>query len=386
MSTCSPEYVKIQGSCNARFAALEAEFQKNFSERGEVGAAVCVYQNGRLVADLWGGFKDAGRQNPWSQDTIVNMHSVGKGMASLCLLRLVDRGAVDLSAPVARYWPEFAQAGKHAITVEQVMSGQAALVFLDHASPGDYFHREAMVRAIERQEPAWPPGTRGAYHSATYGTLIGELVRRADGRLIGQFFADEIASPLGADFHPLLSEPDLARVADVIVNPLNTTVKAQVDSSEKLGRAWRALPPGARDFNSRRFRTHLLEGGGHGNAAGVARIYAALANHGEIDGVRILSPTLIDRARTEQWAGICGLTDRPFRYALGFFLSSSPAAYMGPNPRTFGHPGIGGAMGFADPDANVSFGYSPNFMCEGSTLGERCAALVDALYACLTKP
>ena len=240
-----------------------------------------------------------------------------------------------------------------------------------------------MVEALAKQAPEWKPGSRGAYHSSTQGFLLGEVLRRVDGRCFDQFFEEEVAIPLGVDFKYGLSDADIRRVTNLIPNADSTTIKQILTPGTKLNRAWCPQPriPGL--VNSEQFRKAVFpSANGHGNARGIARIYAALANGGEIDGVSVLSQDLIDDLRTPAWEGICDLTERPFRYGLGFFLSSYPDAEYGshfsPNPRSFGHAGAGGAIGFCDPEANFSFSYSPNFMCAGSGIGDRCKALIDA--------
>ena len=310
------------------------------------------------------------------------MMSVGKGMAALCVHQLVQQGVIDLKAPVARYWPEFGQAGKEGITVHHILSGTSGMLFADSAPPLSVLDWDAMTSAIARQPAEWAPGSRGAYQSMTMGFMLGELVRRVTGRLLNTYFQEEIARPLQAEYAWGLSPEQEARTAPIIGNPAHDTVKAFADPSTKLGRAWHMRPAGTQFYNTPGFRQGVLpSSNGHGNARGVARIYAALAQGGSLDGVLLLNPDEIEIARTLQWDGICGMTDRHYRYGMGFFLNTPPLAPMGDNMRAFGHPGAGGAMGFADPERKLAFAYSPNFMCSGAGSGERCTALVTALYS-----
>ena len=372
----------VSGECDPRYERIRATFAENFAERGEVGAAVCLYENGRKVVDLWGGWANRDERRPWDRDTIVCMMSVGKSMAALSVLMLVDRGLIDLDAPVARYWPEFAQAGKAAITVRTLMQGKAGLLFADHAPDGAAYDWAAMIRAFEIQEPEWEPGTKGGYHSMSCGYLLGELVRRADGRPIAAFFQEEVAGPMGVEYGFGLSADQIERCATIISNPESVTFTQVRDPSTKLGRAWRVRPDMTGHYNSPEYRRAIFpSSNGHGNPRAIARIYALLAAGGELDGVRLLSPELIEQARTESWSGICQMTDRDFRYACGFFLNHPPLLPFGTNPKAFGHPGAGGAIGFADPEGGLAFSYSPNFMCGGAGVGDRCGALVEALYA-----
>jgi CubicO group peptidase (beta-lactamase class C family) len=372
----------MAGSCDPQFAAVREAFRANFAERGESGAAVCVFKDGKKVVDLWGGWADAARTRLWRKDTIVCMMSVGKGMAALCVWMLIDRGQIDIDRPVAAYWPGFAGGGKGEISVRTLLSGKAGLLYADHAPDGAGYDWEVMIEAYERQEPEWAPGTKHGYHSASAGYLFGELVRRVDGRPINQFFDEEVARPLKADYGYGTRGADSSRVADIIPNPESHTFVQTRDRSTKLGRAWRIRPDSEDHYNDERMRTGLMPStNGHGNARAVARIYAALSCGGTLDGFRLMTPETIDRLREESWFGLCEMTDRAFRYAHGFFLNEPIMSPMGTNPRSFGHPGAGGSLGFADPENRLAFSYSPALMCAGGGLGERCAALVAAVYA-----
>lgn len=376
----------IGGLCDDRLAPVRDAFIENFTSRDELGAALCIYLDGAKLVDLWGGYFDTARTRTWQEDTIVNMASVTKGMTALCVHILVDRGEIDLDAPMATYWPEFAQAGKAAITVRQTLGHNDGVIFNDAAPEGSWLDWDQMTTAIAAQKPAWPPGTQGAYNSHNYGYLIGEPLRRISGRTPGTFFREEIAQPLGADYHIGLGHADLARVTDLNPNPKSTTLNAFKDPSTNLARAWHRIPKdgGPPPFNRMDYRTkEFPSGNGHGNARAAARIYAALAGGGEIDGVRVWSEAAVERMREAQWDSECGMTHRPFRMGLGLFLNSPPLQGMGPNMNAFGHMGAGSAFAFADPERRLAFAYSPNFMCEGAGVGDRCDALVDAVFGCV---
>ncbi|WP_281663193.1 serine hydrolase domain-containing protein [Paraburkholderia fungorum] len=377
----------VQGTCHPEFSRVRQAFIANFTRRGEVGAAVCVYLDGKPVVDLWGGLMRADTGMRWHRDTLVCMMSVTKGMLALCAHALVDTGQLSLDARVAEYWPEFGQASKDRITVRQLLSHQAALLFPDLAPPGSLLDWRVIVDALERQHPEWEPGTQGAYHSATYGHLVGELIRRASGgTTFPQVLARHFSGPLGADFQVGLTELQQVRAADIIENAGSTSLKAFADPTTRLGRAWRIRPrTSVLYYNSPVIRAaELGSNNGHGNARSVATIYAALAHGGELNGVRVLSEAAVDAMREEQWRGTCGMTGRHFRVAVGLFLNEQPCFPAGPNSCSFGHLGAGGAIGFADPHANLSFSYSPNAMCPGDGAGERCEALIDATYECLS--
>ena len=193
--------IPIEGTCDPAFAAVRDTFERNFRERGEIGAAVCVYRDGSKVVDLWGGHKDLARAHPWRADTIVIMNSVAKSMCALCTHILIDRGRVDFDAPVARYWPEFAAAGKQGVLVRHVLSHTCGVIYCDHAPPGSWFDWDVHIRAIEQQEPAWAPGTKGAYNSINIGYILGEIVRRVTGKTVGTFLREDVTGKLGADYH-----------------------------------------------------------------------------------------------------------------------------------------------------------------------------------------
>jgi CubicO group peptidase (beta-lactamase class C family) len=363
----------IHGSCAERFESVREAFRANFSLRGEVGAAVCIYEHGQPVVDLWGGWRDAARTQAWQANTLVCMMSVSKAMAALCVHHL----GLELERPVAHWWPEFAQEGKEHVTVRQLLSHMAGLTYADHAPAGSLFDWDAMTSALARQRPAWPPGTVGAYHSATYGYLVGELVQRASGRAFERYFAEEIAGPLDADFHFALDDSQQERLAPLISNPDNVSARSILEQGlpharSPLGRAWQAMPAISDVFNSGPWRTTVFpSANGHGNARGAARILAGIAAR----------PAVAARVTPLQWHSPCAVTGRLFRAGVGFWLNDPHYHPMGPNPRAFGHAGLGGSLAFVDPDRDLVFAYSMNQLCDGDTVGPRCKALVNAVFA-----
>jgi CubicO group peptidase (beta-lactamase class C family) len=367
--------VPIEGTCDPAFAAVRDAFEQNFRARNEVGGAVCVYQNGEKVVDLWGGHKDLARSDPWRADTIVIMNSIAKSMSALCTHILIDQGAIDFDAPVARYWPEFAAAGKHGVLIRHVLSHTDGVIFCDHAPPGSWFDWPVHIRAIERQEPAWEPGTRGAYNSINIGFILGEVVRRVTGKTIGAFLREAVTERLGADYHIGLRPDELARVSDMHRNPENAFFQLAADSSTPLGRAFRSAPSGYFQ-NCREIREREVPSfGGHGNARAVARIYAALAGNGTIDGVRILSAPAVQRAAQLVWEDDCIMTRRRIRMGYGFMHNEPNTAPMGTNMAAFGHTGTGGAFAWCDRDRNLAFTYCTNFQRSGPGIGLRSAAM-----------
>ena len=386
--------IETHGACDSRFNAVKDAFAENFPTHGEVGAAVAVMVDGELVVDLWAGHADPARTRPWERDTIVNVFSTTKGMTAICAHRLVDQGLLDLDAPVASYWPEFAQAGKEKLPVRYLLSHRAGLPAVKDVLPaGSIYKWDVMTAALAAQEPWWEPGAKHGYHALTYGWLVGEVVRRITGKSLGTYFREEVAEPLGLDFHIGLAEEHDARTAEMIPAPLpqpgDTSPLAEILS--KPGsmpfKAFVVSPdmmqPG--QVNTREWRAaEIPSSNGHGNARAMARVYGALARGGELDGVRVLSQEVIDRAIVEQSIGPDAvLADLPTRFGLGFILTL-PDAPLGPNPRTFGHPGMGGSLGFADPDAKVGFGYVMNKMIATPDLIDpRWSSMIDAVYVSL---
>jgi len=390
------EPAPIDGRCDARFERVREAFAREFAAGHEIGAAVCVTLEGEPVVDLWGGHQDAERTRPWRRDTLANVYSTTKGVTALALHRLVDEGAVDLDAPVAAYWPEFARAGKQRIPVRQLLSHEAGLAAVRRPLPaGAIYDWSAMVEALAEQAPWWEPGKAHGYHALTYGWLVGEVIRRVRGRSVGAVVREEIARPLGVDFE-IGFGPELdARVAPLIPGP----VHAAPDGSPAydLVGAMAAEPEGllARVFgnppvldplavNSRAWRAaEIPAANGHSNAHSLARIFAALANGGAVGGVRLLSREAVERARTEQVNGRDEVLPMPTRIGLGFFLSSEFEP-LGPNPKAFFHSGAGGSLAVADPEHRLSLGYVMNWMHQGLWLADpRPRRLLAEAYACL---
>jgi CubicO group peptidase (beta-lactamase class C family) len=353
----------VHGTVEPGFEAVSSSFERGF-EKGELGAAVCAYVDGRKVVDLWGGWADGGRTRAWQRDTIACTFSATKGMTATCAHRLVDRGLLDVDEPVATYWPEFAQAGKEEVTVRMVLSHQAGRprptsggsserMGVSSIPAGKRFDWETVTTALARGAPLWEPGTRSEYHGGEFGYLVGEIVRRIDGRSLATFFDEEIAEPLGADFLMGVGPEHDQRCAEMI-GPDD-----MVGSSNT--REYRAAADGSAT--------------GHATAEGVARVYAALARGGDLDGVHVLRAETIDAAVQEQPLAHADGTAGDF--GLGYQLLWK--LYPGLGTQTFGHTGMGGAIGLADPTTRLAFGFVMN------QLGSNGAAhLLGAVYQSLT--
>jgi CubicO group peptidase (beta-lactamase class C family) len=328
------------------------------------------------------------------------MMSVAKGVTGICFNMAIDEGMVDPDERVAHYWPEFAQAGKQDITVRMVLDHTAAIPVLttDTMYPGGFFDYAGYIRALEVQEPLWEPGTRAAYHVHNQGFLLGEIMRRVTGKTVGPFLHENVASPLGAEYWiGGMSAEEQSHVAEVLPNTgarlfaakdqavpdKPTTAEGWQDGAVLRSFAFLQNPqePWHTTMNSPKWReVEIASGSGHGNARGVARIYGAAV--GAVNGISLLSSAQLETMITEQHNQLELLQDRPYHQALGVLLNTPEAVYMGPNMRSFGHHGIGGSIGFCDPDAGVGFSYACNKMHAVGTNGPRAARLIDAFYGC----
>jgi CubicO group peptidase (beta-lactamase class C family) len=354
--------MKLEGFCEARFEPVREAFIANFQAGNEVGASVAVTQNGVPVVDLWAGEAVQGGA-PWRRDTIVNVYSTTKTMASLCVLMLADRGAVDLDAPVSRYWPEFAQNGKEGVLVRHVMSHSAGLSGFDPPleSVEQLYDWDGIARRLAAQKPWWTPGEGSGYHAITQGYLQGEIVRRVTGKSLGTFFREEVAEPLGADFHIGLAPEHDARVAELVPPPVGlagmpgdpdsigvrTMKSCSLDGTEPRSAGWR--------------RAEIPAAGGVGNARSVARVHSALACGGTVDGVRLLSEAGVRRVLEEQTNGTDRVMNGPARFGMGYGLPH-PSMPLSPNPNVFFWGGWGGSLAIIDLDARVSIAYVMNRM------------------------
>ena len=372
----------VSGHCEGRFAGVADAFAENFRSRGEAGAAVAVILNGEPVIDLWGGFADSARTRPWAEDTLVCMMSVAKAVTALCAAMAVDRGLIAWDEPVARYWPEFAAGGKAGIPVRWILDHRAGLAAITQAMPeGAAYDWQAMTGALAGQAPLSAPGRSRAYHSVTLGYLVGELIRRTDGRSLGRFLAEEVCAPHGIDYWIGLPPEHHDRCAEFFGETAGTLFDRS-DPDSLMYRAMAQVPP--EDFNTERFRSAEIPSiNGIGAARGVAKLFDGLAAGGVLDGRRLLGAEVLAEATTEQWFGREDLLGHTRRMALGFALGLPGHLAMGPSPRAFGHTGAGGAIGFADPDAGLGFAYAPNRMHSAPGISPRLGALVDALYEAL---
>jgi CubicO group peptidase (beta-lactamase class C family) len=378
----------IGGTCDARFEPVRAAFAANFDSLGETGAAICVTASGRPVVDLWGGWTNAARTCAWQPDTLVNFFSVGKGLLAVLAAWCAGSGLLDYDHAVAWYWPEFGAAGKDAVTLRQLLSHQAGVPAVRRRlPPGAMLDWDVMTGAIAGQSPWWEPGTAHGYHVNTFGFAVGELLRRVSGRTVGALVRAQIAGPLGADVHIGLPSGEHDRVADFEWPGAVPDETDRADlAGERLMEHNAYFNPGglsgAGVVNTASWRAAEVPAtNGHGTARGVARVYAALAAGGTVDGVAIVDQRALADATSEEVYGQDRILHRRSRFGLGFQLTQAERP-VGRSPGAFGHFGAGGSLGFCDPEAGLAIGYVTSQMGP-RWQNPRNRALIDAIYACL---
>jgi CubicO group peptidase (beta-lactamase class C family) len=385
--------VEINGHVATGYQAVADAFEQNFVEFPELGAGFALYADGELKVDVWAGVADKATGRPWDDRTLQLVFSTTKGAAAICVARLVEAGKLSYDDTVVRHWPEFAAAGKEHVTVRQIMSHQAGLPYTDAVlSVEDLLAVGPVVEALAAQAPVWEPGTAHGYHALTYGWLVGELVRRVDGRTLGRYFADEVAGPLGLDFWIGLPESEEPRVSTLEPSPPPTDpaelmLMMQVMGPGTMGfkaltmnGAMMALGPGDNPFNTRAVHaTEMPAANGITNAASLARMYAATV--GEVDGTRLIGDDTMRLVSAEAVNGTDLSLVAETRFGMGFMLHNELVPLLGPN--AFGHAGAGGSLGQADPDTGVGYGYVMNQMLAGIAGDPRTIRLNDAVRTCL---
>jgi CubicO group peptidase (beta-lactamase class C family) len=375
----------VQGFVHDGYEKVRDTFEENLTSGADIGASFCATKDGETVVDLWGGYADPAKTRPWVKDTIVNVYSTTKTMTALTALLLADRGKLDFNAPVARYWPEFAANGKERIKVSHLMSHSAGLSgWKEKITKDDLYDWEKATSLLAAQAPFWEPGTAPGYHAMTQGYLVGEVIRRIDGRTVGTVFREEIAEPLGADFHIGLPASEDVRVAELLPPPPGDAVGDQpnmnelvrnmstnpgVDVAETKTRAWRGA--------------EIPAAGGTGNARSIAEVHAILANGGVAKGKRFMSEAGCRKALELQIEGRDKIMDVPARFGMGFGLSGGLIPL--PNASSMFWGGYGGSLAIIDMDAKTSFGYAMNRMV-GTTTGDlRAFGLAMAMWDALSK-
>ncbi|MFN0148774.1 MAG: serine hydrolase domain-containing protein [Dehalococcoidia bacterium] len=378
--------VEVHGHCDPRFSAVQEAFAKNLDDGLDVGASVAVTLDGRPVVDLWGGWTDEEKTRPWAEDTITNVWSTTKTMTSLAALLLVSRGELDVFAPVAKYWPEFAANGKGAIEVRHLMSHTSGVSAWEQpVTVEDVYDWEKSTKMLAAQAPWWEPGTASGYHALNQGHLVGEVVRRITGTPLGKFFATEIAGPLGADFHIGLDPKHFARVANVIPPPPMAIDISALDPESPMAKTFSGPALDATWARTEAWRrADIGAANGHGNARSVARVQSVLACGGEVDGIRLLSPEACELVFREQSRGMDLVLGVPMRFGIGYGLPDAEAVPFIPEGRVCFWGGWGGSLIIVDLDRRMTVAYMMNRMLSEGTVGDaRGKALLAAAYTSL---
>ena len=361
---------QIQGEVAPGFERVKDVFTTNFEQHADVGAACSVYHRGKNVVNLWGGVGDVETGQPWAEDSIIVVASSTKGATAICANLLAQRGDLDLDAPVAQYWPEFAAAGKQDVPVRWLLSHRVGLPVLDTPlSMEDFLAWEPPVSALAAQTPKWVPGTAHGYHAITYGWLVGEVVRRITGKSLGTFFAEEVAGPLGLDFWIGLPEREEHRILPMIeVDLEDPNLEPKGERAKEMLAAATApksyltqeQTTSPLNMNSRAFHAaELPAANGITDARSIARMYASLVGDG-VDGIRLFNNDTVKQASTEQSGDVDEVMGIHSRFGSGFYLYMEGSNMI--QDGVFGHGGAGGSIGFADPKAEIGFGYVMNKM------------------------
>ena len=369
---------------------LEPLFQESFEKFGELGAAVSVWQNGNVIVDLCGGFRDARREQPWTKDTLVLIWSATKGLGSACLLHALQENKIDIDGAVAEFWPEFGKSGKEKITIAQLLSHQAGLVALDR--PVDVTDYASVIHALEEQAPLWLPGTAHGYHARTFGFLIDELVRRISGQSLSEYWREKFVEPLGLDIWIGLPASENHRVATTYAARAGKPAEPKqfyIDlvTQGTLARKVFTSPYGLNAVSAmndplNRARP-IVSFGGIGTANSLAKFYAMLANRGELDAHKFFSAQSLNWMKTTLTDGIDRVFQIPTAFSAGFMKDSKQAkrCIFARSRSSFGHPGAGGSHAFADPENKIGFGYVMNQMEQSLLPNEKSLRLVEAIYS-----
>jgi CubicO group peptidase (beta-lactamase class C family) len=368
---------------------LTSLFEENFTRFGELGAAVSVWQQGKSILELHGGFRDSKRETPWTPDTIVLFWSATKGLGSACLLHVLQERGIRLERRVAEFWPEFAQAGKSEITLAQLLSHQAGLSALDESI--DVLDYPAVIAALEKQAPLWPPGTAQGYHARTFGFLVDEVVRRIAGTTVSKYWRSAFGEPLGLDIWIGLPESEQSRVATIYAAKADGTATPaefyrELATPGTLVRKTFTSPHGLHSINAMNTKENraleIVSFSGIGSASSLAKFYGMLANGGELEGRRYFALETIAQMTTTLASGVDRILQIPTDFSAGFMKDTpdAPRRIFGPSLLAFGHPGAGGSHAFADPENGISFAYVMNQMEQSLLPNEKSLRLVDAIY------
>lgn len=377
----TPGGAPVEGWYRADFSDLRDSFvglHAGENPEPEIGSTVAAYAKGELIAEMWGGWSNGSRTEPWRQDTLVQAQSAVKGVVATCIHMLVDRGLLDLDAPVADYWPEFAANGKARTTTRHILTQTSGLVYAEGVVPGDFYRPQAMANALAAQAPLWEAGTQAGYQMVTQGFLLAEILRRIDGRTIGRFVLEELSGPLRSDFHIGLNDEQIARTAELVFPEQSTQLAMDPEALAFKAMSGIPMPPPLASNTAEWRRAEVPAANGHGTARGLARIYAAVAASANDRG--LISSSTLAAAITEQHDMVEVVLGRHYHQAAGYILHSPPIVDLNGRPRAFGHHGMGGSIGFADLDGEIGFAYLTNRLHSHAANGPRSTALITALF------
>ncbi|MFX1317237.1 MAG: serine hydrolase domain-containing protein [Promethearchaeota archaeon] len=388
--------MEISGYCEEKFGEVKKAFEKNLNSGKECGASFSVTIEGKTVIDLWGGYADAAKTKPWQKDTIVNVYSTTKVATAICVLMLADKKIIDVDAPVADYWPEFAQSGKEKITVGHLLSHTAGLPGFDEALElKDLYNWEKITETLSRQKPWWDDRRRSGYHVYTFGFLLGEVVKRVSKKSLGQYLKEEITGPMDIDFHIGISDLEGPRVAELIPPKagikgkimmkmmgfmMRNTLFLKAFTNPTIDDTWHE------DVMSKEWQSaEIPAANGHGNARSVAKLGTILANGGELDGVRFLSQEIIEETLESRTEGKDLVINMPIKFGLGLAINSDGGLIdkFCPNPRTLYWGGYGGSLIVADLDEKMSLAYVMNKQGYKMVGDSRAKRLIKAVYSSL---
>ena len=378
---------EIHGSCDQRFSALRDILSANIDSGADVGASVAVVHNGEMVVDLWGGWVDTEHSAPWGKDTITNVWSSTKTQMALCALMLADRGQLDLDAPVATYWPEFAANGKEKVLVRHLLSHTSGVSGWEQPiTVDDLYDWEKSTAKLAAQAPWWEPGSQSGYHALNQGHLVGEVIRRVTGKKLGEFFRDEVAKPLDLDFHIGLAPSEFGRVSNVIPPPPLPIDMSTLDPNSVVVKTFTGPAPGAEaSWTSEWRQADIGAANGHGNARSLAWSQSAISNGGVVKGKKFLSPKTIDNIFRVQADGLDQVLMAPVKFGIGYGLPNETVPHLPTDRRACFWGGWGGSTVVNDLDLNLTVVYVMNNMLEGLVGDFRGSSLVTAAFEAAQK-
>ena len=375
--------MEIQGNCDHKFTEVKELFESLHSSGREVGSSFAVYKDGKALVDIWGGYTDKQKTNPWNQDSLATVWSTTKGVAAITCALAVEKGLLDYEERVSNYWPEFGCNGKEDITVEMLLSHQAGICGSATNEVQDYYNQKTMAEELAAMKPIWEPGTASGYHSMTYGWLTSELILRVTGKTLGTFYADEIGNPNAIDFFIGLPETEEKRVVEMVPFPKEENQSEEPAGINDAKRAVRRGPNLLNLQNSRDWRaSEIPSANGQGCASGLAKLYSLIVSNDP--SLKILNEETITKMTKERITNRDLVLDVVTRWGAGFIMNMHKVIY-GPVQRSFGHSGWGGSCAFGDPENNLGISYVMNQMKNNFAADGRSLELINTTYECLNK-